>query len=153
MPQSSLKTFFRQQKRLAVYSRQNRSRETAAEARLWDRLKEEQFGVRFVRQYPIQNRFLADFACVGLKLVIEVDGGYHDALDQMVRDCARDAHMERYGWRVLRFTNAEIADDIQSVEGTIRRTLKQLAPDYLVPSFRLSRKQQRLLDHYHRRRS
>jgi very-short-patch-repair endonuclease len=61
---------------------------TDAEQRLWRHLRGRQLGVPFRRQYPV-GPYVADFACVPLKLLIELDGGQH--AEAQARDQSRDA--------------------------------------------------------------
>lgn len=70
---------------------------------MWRLLRECFPDVRFRRQVPIRD-FVADFASHGLKLVIEVDGGQHDA----DRDKTRTKLIEGEGYRVLRFWNHDV---------------------------------------------
>jgi len=90
---------------------------TDAERRLWQHLRGRRLnGCKFRRQYPIAG-FIADFACVEAKLVVELDGGQH--LEQVAEDAERTRRMECNGYRVIRFWNddvlvrtAEVLDEI-----------------------------------------
>ena len=66
----------------------------------------------------------AGFYCAARKLVIEVDGGYHDDPDQRERDEARTAHLNAWGYTVLRFRNEEVLTDLPSVIARIEAALK-----------------------------
>lgn len=82
-----------------------RSDATDAEHRLWQLLRAHRFeGFKFRRQVPI-DFYIVDFVCLGERLVVELDGGQHvgSAWDE-----ARDAYLERQGFRVLRFWNNEL---------------------------------------------
>jgi very-short-patch-repair endonuclease len=86
---------------------------TDAERRLWSRLRNGQvLGHKFRRQMPI-GRFIADFACVRAKLVVEVDGGRH--AETIAADRLRTAFIENAGYLVIRFWNAEVMRDVDSV--------------------------------------
>lgn len=88
---------------------------TSTEMLLWQKLNKHQLkGFKFRRQHPI-NIFIADFYCHQLKLVIEIDGGYHNTKEQVEYDNNRTAELERFGITVIRFTNEEIQSDINSV--------------------------------------
>ena len=90
-----------------------------AERRLWARLRNKQLGgFRFRRQHSI-GRYVADFACVEAKLVIELDGEQHGLDAAQAHDTARTAFMEREGWMVLRFWNPEVYNNMDGVLETI----------------------------------
>lgn len=79
---------------------------TPAERLLWNELRDRQLGgLKFRRQHPV-GPYVLDFYCATAKLGVEVDGEIHAALTEY--DADRTAHMERYGYRVLRFTNEEV---------------------------------------------
>jgi very-short-patch-repair endonuclease len=88
---------------------------TPAECALWVELRRLPLnGTHFRRQAPI-GPFIADFLCHGARLVIEVDGGAHDAPDVASRDLARQLWIESRGYRLLRFTNAQVLADVRAV--------------------------------------
>ncbi len=102
-------------------ARSLRSAQTEAEARLWRALRNRRLdGFKFRRQFPI-DRFIADFACIDAKLVVEVDGGLH--AEQLDYDAQRTAVLESCGFHVLRFWNGEVFDNLDGVVETIRRHL------------------------------
>ncbi len=94
---------------------------TDAERILWRALRERHFAMKFRRQHPIGNR-IADFACPALKLVIELDGGQHDA--QAAADHARSAQLAEHGYRVLRFWNNDVMENLAGVLETIGAALE-----------------------------
>jgi very-short-patch-repair endonuclease len=75
---------------------------TDSERRLWSRLRMEQLGVKFRRQHPLGN-YIADFACLAPKLIVELDGSQHD--EQGAYDAARDEFLRSHGFVVLRFAS------------------------------------------------
>ena len=96
-----------------------RKRMPEAERRLWARLRNHQLGgFRFRRQHTI-GPYIADFACVEARLVIECDGDQHGADDALIHDATRNAFMESEGWMVLRFWNPEIYNNMDGVLETI----------------------------------
>jgi len=73
---------------LKAYARENRKNQTDAESILWNHIRGKSLGVIFLRQYIIGD-YIADFACLEPKLVIEVDGGYHSEPRQAEDDTMR----------------------------------------------------------------
>jgi len=98
---------------------------TDAERRLWSALRDRRLiGAKFKRRHPI-GPFIADFACVELKLVIEADGGQHS---ENSRDEGRTIWLESQGWQVLRFWNNEILANTTGVLETIAKAIKEHSP-------------------------
>lgn len=94
-------------------ARRLRQELTPAESILWQALRGRQIeGLKFRCQHPV-GRFIVDFYCPSVKLVIEVDGGIHD--QQQVYDQARTEKLEAFGYRVLRFTNEQVMKDLSAV--------------------------------------
>lgn len=90
-----------------------------AERRLWNRLRDGHLGgFRFRRQHTI-GPYVADFASIEARLVIECDGAQHGFEDALIHDAKRTAFMESEGWRVLRFWNREIYDNMDGVLAAI----------------------------------
>ena len=78
---------------------------TDAELRLWFQVRNRRLaGYPVRRQHPI-GPYFADFACVERRLVVELDGGQHVAGNEA--DRRRTAHLERRGWRVVRFWDSD----------------------------------------------
>jgi very-short-patch-repair endonuclease len=98
-----------------------RRRMTWSEQRLWKELRKLNANIR--RQAPI-GRYVPDFACHGGKLVIEVDGGVHERLREVaLRDAERQTWLEGQGYRVLRFTNRQVDDDLSACVDEVRAAL------------------------------
>jgi very-short-patch-repair endonuclease len=96
-----------------------RKRATDAENRLWFHLKGKNFeGIKFRRQEPIGD-YIVDFVAFEKRLVIEVDGGQH-AEEEKDKDMRRDAWLNSQGFRVLRFWNNEVLQNLEGVMETIR---------------------------------
>jgi NAD(P)-dependent dehydrogenase (short-subunit alcohol dehydrogenase family)/very-short-patch-repair endonuclease len=106
--------------RVVKNARNLRNNLTDAEKKLWHALKSNQLGVKFRRQQPIDN-YIADFACLEKKLIIELDGGQHG--EQTVRDETRTQYIKQFGFRVLRFWNNEVLQNLNDVLETIRNAL------------------------------
>ncbi|MFM2151122.1 MAG: primosomal protein [Pseudomonadota bacterium] len=83
---------------------------TEVENRLWSALRSRQHGFKFRRQHPIPP-YVADFACIEARLVVELDGGQHGG----AADAARDAKLVAMGWLVLRYWNSDVADNLDGV--------------------------------------
>jgi very-short-patch-repair endonuclease len=93
---------------------------TKAEKILWQRLSNSQLnGLRFKRQHPISN-FIADFYCHKCKLVIEIDGSYHEQDEQKKYDENRDQVMREFGLTILRFTNEDVIESLDEVISKIK---------------------------------
>lgn len=98
-----------------------RNNPTEAERILWQHLRLRQFGgYKFRRQQPLGN-YIVDFVCLGKRLVVEVDGGQHNS--QHSYDERHDAWLEQQGFRVLRFWNNEVLQNVEGVKGAIWQAL------------------------------
>ena len=106
-------------------ARKLRKNLTPAEAHLWSALSNKQLeGLRFRCQHPVGN-FILDFYCPSCKLVVEVDGKIHDR--QIEYDDARTTKLAEYGYRVLRFSNEQVTNDLPKVLAEIK-SVAFLAP-------------------------
>jgi very-short-patch-repair endonuclease len=105
----------------ALRARNLRENSTSAEEILWSHLRGRRLlGLKFRRQAPIGS-YVADFFCHELRLVLELDGPIHDEETQISHDLNRDANLKALGYRILRVTNQDIRDDLESLLETIRR--------------------------------
>lgn len=94
---------------------------TEAEKVLWFSLQKNKIlGLRFKSQHPI-DKFIADFYCHRLKLVIEVDGEIHNNTKNKEYDIGREAEIEKFGIKVIRFSNKEV---IENNKETIQKIIK-----------------------------
>ena len=104
-------------------ARRLRANATDPEARLWRHLRRSALlGSHFRRQVPI-GPYVADFACMAARLIIEVDGSQHGDAVVKVRDDARTQWLEREGYRVIRFWNNDLIENIEGVLETIHAAL------------------------------
>jgi very-short-patch-repair endonuclease len=99
--------------RTEVDARGLRRDSTPAESALWAALRGRRLrGMKFRRQHAV-GPYILDFCCPEHRLVVEVDGGVHD--QQTDYDESRTEHLNTHGYRVLRFANAEVLTDLQTV--------------------------------------
>ncbi|WP_335341056.1 endonuclease domain-containing protein [Rhodoplanes sp. Z2-YC6860] len=104
-------------------ARRLRANQTGAETALWRELhKIETKGTHFRRQVPI-GTYVADFACLASRLVIELDGSQHGEEPTKSQDDARTSWLEAEGYRVLRFWNNDITNNLEGVLETIYAAL------------------------------
>jgi very-short-patch-repair endonuclease len=103
-----------------------RKTETEAEKILWAKLNKNQiYGLQFRRQHPI-NIFIADFYCVRIKLLIEVDGSIHEIAEYQEHDQGRSEILTDFGITVIRFSNKQIIEEIDSTVEQIKTTALKL---------------------------
>ena len=109
--------------------RELRKDQTRAEKTIWENLRNRQLlNYKFLRQHPIiftyfdQERFfVADFYCAEKKLILEIDGGVHK--DQIDQDNYRDFLCEQLGYQVIRFSNQEVMNNLNSVLSKLKEIL------------------------------
>jgi len=102
-------------------ARELRLNQTEVEKRLWLYLRNRGLsGAKFRRQAPI-GRFIVDFVCFEKHIVIELDGGQHAA--NATTDARRTAWLESQGFRVLRFWNNDV---IENIEGVYLRIVEEV---------------------------
>jgi very-short-patch-repair endonuclease len=74
--------------------------------------------LRFRRQHPF-GPYVADFACLPVRLIVEIDGATHATEEEIAHDRRRNAYLRKHGFRVLRFWNSEIYENLDGVLQTI----------------------------------
>ncbi|MGH7126464.1 MAG: endonuclease domain-containing protein [Stellaceae bacterium] len=104
-----------------IHARRLRREATQVELRLWNALRENKLPWKFRRQHPIGRR-IADFARPARKLVVELDGSQHA---DSRRDELRTLELARHGYRVIRFWNTDVMDNLEGVVEAIRRELQK----------------------------
>ncbi len=108
------------------FARQLRHNMTEAERHLWHRIRLKQLdGARFRRQAPMGS-YVVDFVCHDAKLIVEIDGGQH--ADRIGQDADGTAWLEAEGYRVLRFWNNEVFENLEGVLQVIHAALGAAAP-------------------------
>lgn len=96
-------------------ARQLRKRSTISEKILWERLHRRQLdGLKFKRQHHI-GRYIVDFFCNELRLILELEGGVHEKDNQKEYDEVRFQELESRGFKILRIKNDEVIDNIENV--------------------------------------
>lgn len=104
-------------------ARRLRRNATEAEKMLWRRLRDRQLdGLKFRRQFPI-GRYVADFVCQEIRLVVELDGGQHSTAS----DAARSAFLTSEGWHILRFWNNEVMSNTEGVLRAIQEKVSKIS--------------------------
>jgi very-short-patch-repair endonuclease len=91
-----------------------RGRMTGAETLLWSKLRPGLGEMRFRRQHPIAP-YIADFACIRARLVVEVDGATHGSDAERRHDVRRAAFLKSRSWKVVRVTNDEVYRSLDDV--------------------------------------
>jgi very-short-patch-repair endonuclease len=100
-----------------------RANATGAEIALWRHLKRmETSGTHFRRQVPI-GPYVADFACLASRLLIELDGSQHGESVNKMKDDERTRRLESEGYRVIRFWNNDIIENLDGVLDTVHAAL------------------------------
>ena len=114
------------------FARKLRREATDAERILWRLLRDRELdGVKFRRQVPI-GPFIADFASIEHRLIVELDGGQHS---ENLSDARRDDYLRKLGWRTVRFWNNDVMGNPEGVFESIQQAIA------LTPT--LSRKRER----------
>ena len=89
-------------------ARHLRDHQTRAERAMWSLLRNGRCGgLKFHRQHSIQ-RYVVDFFCDRLRLIVEVDGKIHDQDDQVLKDAERTAYLQNLGYHLIRFSNEQV---------------------------------------------
>jgi very-short-patch-repair endonuclease len=112
-----------------IVARRLRRNAPNPERLLWYALQQNRFPWKFRRQHPIGRR-IADFACPARKLVIELDGGHHA---NSLADELRSDELAQHGYRVIRFWNHDVIENIEGVLELIGRALEVPPPHLTSP--------------------
>jgi very-short-patch-repair endonuclease len=109
--------------KLFHFARLNRQVQTEAEKVLWHNLRKRKLnGFKFRRQHRVAD-FIADFFCLECELVVEVDGNYHNDIEQKEYDEGRTYEFGELRIKVIRFTNREVLENIDFVLRAISQHL------------------------------
>ncbi len=105
-----------------------RKRLTPQEVKLWVKLRElKPLGFHFRRQAPI-GRYIVDFASFGSRIVVEIDGSQHGLPEGAQTDRERDAFLRSQGFRVLRYWNSDVDQNLEGVIENIFSVLNTPTP-------------------------
>ncbi|MBI5331262.1 MAG: DUF559 domain-containing protein [Betaproteobacteria bacterium] len=119
---------------LKRYARNLRSHQTDAEQHLWQRLRRDQLGVRFLRQRPL-GQYIVDFYAPAVRLVVELDGSQHyDDPVQREKDVRRDAWLGSQALRVLRFDDRQALLETAAVLEVILAAVREATVAEIPPS-------------------
>lgn len=111
---------------LIGFAKENRKNATEAESLLWQELRNKKLkGYKFRRQHPI-NGYIPDFVCLSRNLIVEVDGEYHSNEEQKKFDEDREYWLKRIDYRMVRFTNDQVLNNMGSVLHEIERSLEEV---------------------------
>ena len=98
---------------------------TKTEKIFWNEIRNQKIGIKFRRQMPLvigRYNFIPDFYSADKKLIIEIDGGIHDLPENKEYDSLKDEILIEAGYKVLRFKNEEILNNLESVIKIIKTT-------------------------------
>jgi very-short-patch-repair endonuclease len=110
---------------LKEFAKKNKQYSTDAERLIWQYIRGNGLGVKFNRQYIISD-YIVDFVCLERKLIVEIDGGYHSEYEQIQKDEHRTEHLNKLGFKVVRYTNEEVFEDIERVLLNIKEELLKI---------------------------
>jgi very-short-patch-repair endonuclease len=115
-----------------TFARDLRRTQTDAERRIWARLRNKQLlDSKFRRQHAI-GPYFADFVCLEIGLIVELDGGQHNDVDHIEYDAARSEFLAKAGFEVIRFWDNDVMRETDAVISMIAeriRALTRAAPD------------------------
>lgn len=118
-------------KDLTNFAKDLRKNQTEAEQKLWNLLKNRQLeDCKFRRQHQI-NDYIVDFVCLEKKLIIELDGGHHNEEKNLKEDEIRTKNLEKEGYKVLRFWNDEVLQNVEGVYEAISDNINYPHPNPL----------------------
>jgi very-short-patch-repair endonuclease len=107
-----------------IHADELRLDQTLSERLLWQRIRASQLGIRFRRQHPIEP-YIVDFCCPKENLIIEIDGDSHFEAAAEEYDARRSDYLKTKGWKVLRYTNKDVQENIDRVVQDILIQIKK----------------------------
>jgi len=113
-------------KNIITIAKELRKAQTRAEKLLWENVRNRKLnGYKIRRQYPINNSYIADFYCASKRLIIEIDGGIHERKDIKENDKIREQFIKEWGYRIIRFSNKQVFEELNKVLQDIVAELKK----------------------------
>jgi len=113
-----------------------RQNQTEAEKQLWRQLRNRSLeGYKFRRQFTIEP-YIVDFLCFSHNLIVELDGGHHNEVNQVIYDKKRSNYLEARGFVILRFWNNQVLGEMKTVLNEILLALKSSPSPQPSPSGR-----------------
>ncbi len=109
---------------LSERAAQMRHAPTASEARLFEALRGRRLGVTFRRQVPLLGRFIVDLYASEVKLIVEIDGGYH--AEREAKDAHRERALERAGYTVVRLDAELVMRDVEAAVARVAAAVEEL---------------------------
>jgi very-short-patch-repair endonuclease len=97
---------------------------TASEARLFEAIRGGRLGVTFRRQVPVLGRFIGDLLASEVKLIVEIDGGYH--AERAAADARRDRALVEAGYRVVRLEEELVMRDVEAAVARVAAEIEEL---------------------------
>ena len=122
-----------------VHARSLRREMTESERKLWSGLRNEKLDAKFRRQHPL-GHYIADFACLEVKLIVELDGSQH--VNQTEYDTRRTGFFNSQGFEVMRFPTDLPFTDLQALLACIYNRIGELAALAPIPAFPREGKEQ-----------
>jgi very-short-patch-repair endonuclease len=110
---------------LKKYAKELRKKSTISEVILWDELKNKKFyGYKFNRQKILLNKYIVDFYCPKIKLIIEIDGKTHE--NKYMYDKKREEEIKSKNYNIIRFRDIDINNNIEGVLDGLKYFVEKL---------------------------
>jgi len=115
-------------KKIVPFAKDLRKNMTKEEKHLWyDFLRK--YPLKFTRQ-KVLGKYIADFYCAKVNIVIELDGSQHYEDEGIVNDEKRTKYLEQYGIKIIRISNLDVLKNFEGVcmhiDNAVKQSLSQL---------------------------
>jgi len=111
--------------KLIDFAKSHRSSPTKEEEKVWEIIRNKQINETKFRRQHIIDKFIVDFVCLDLNLIVEIDGLIHSLEDNIISDEARTIRLNELGFEVLRFKNEEINNNIENVISMLKKSISE----------------------------